>query len=121
MELIEKNDALFELVQNGKIRIRDCVVSRFNIFLENRELCIEMDFKYFERESFRIRFSGVTEYCFYHNSNYTFYIIEAFRILRDSDLYYITFDPEDEKNPQISENDNDFIRFKNFEAYTIAK
>jgi hypothetical protein len=60
-----KDDILFDLILNGKIRIRDCVVSRFNIFLENGELCIEIDFKYFKEEPFRIRFSVVKEYGFY--------------------------------------------------------
>jgi hypothetical protein len=36
-------------------------------------------------------------------------------------LYYITFDPEDERDAEISENDQDYIRFKDFEAYAIDK
>ena len=64
MEITGKNDILFELIQSGKIRIRDCGVNRFNIFLENWELCIEIDFKYFDIDPFRIRFSGIEEYGF---------------------------------------------------------
>jgi hypothetical protein len=121
MEVIGKNEILFELIQTGKMRIRDSEVTRINIFLENWELCIEIDFEYFEKEYFRIRFSGVKEYFLYYNSNYTFYIVEAFKILKNNDLYYITFDPEDERDAEISENDQDYIRFKDFEAYAIDK
>ena len=118
---VGKDDILFELIKNRKVQIRDSNIAGFNIFLENWELCIEIDFQYFEKEPFRIRFSGVEEYGFYHNSTYTFYIVEAFKILKDNDLYYTTFDPEDERDSRASENDTDFIWFKSFQAYAVAK
>lgn len=122
MELIGKDEVLFELLKNVKIRILDSMVKKINIFIENvDDLFIEMDFDHLQFQGYyiRIRFSGIKEYSFYHHHHYIFRNVENFTILRHDGLYYLSITPDDERSSLISEDDQDFILCSSFEAYFL--
>ncbi|WP_419699085.1 hypothetical protein [Mucilaginibacter sp. NFX135] len=48
-----------------------------------------------------------------------FYYVETYKLLKKDELFYVSFDPEDETSLDISENDQDFILFGGFEGYYI--
>ena len=122
MRYIEKNEALFELLKEGKVRVLDSKIKKINIFIENVEdLIIEIDFDQmqFEGYYFRLRFSGIKEFSFYNNDRYTFGIVESFSLFKYDNLFYLSTDPEDERSTVVSENDQDFVLCKSFEGYYI--
>lgn len=41
-------------------------------------------------------------------------------MLKKNDLYYMSFDPENESSLDISESDQNFILFGDFEGYCIG-
>ncbi|MFC0514002.1 hypothetical protein ACFFGT_07330 [Mucilaginibacter angelicae] len=78
-----------------------------------------MDFLPIKGDMFRLRFSDIREYSFYHRHDHHFRYVENFSLLKSGDLFYFTFDPEDERLMAISENDQDFILFGSFEGYLL--
>jgi hypothetical protein len=120
MKLIGKDEVLFELLKEGKPIILDSMIKKINIFIENVEdLIIEIDFDQlqFEGYYFKLRFSGIKEFSFYNNDNYTFGIVESFTLLKHGNLFYLSTDPEDESSSVILENDGDFVLCSSFEGY----
>ncbi|WP_419788812.1 hypothetical protein HDF24_07475 [Mucilaginibacter sp. X4EP1] len=67
-----------------------------------------------------MRFKGVKEYSFYWNIRHSFYHVETYKLIKKEDLFYVSFDPEDESLLDTSEGDQDFILFSEFEGYYIA-
>jgi hypothetical protein len=122
MRYIEKDEALFELLKEGKVRLLDSRIKKINIFVENVEdLIIEIDFDQmqFKGYYFRLRFSGIKEFSFYNNDKYTFGIVESFSLFNNDNLFYLSTDPEDERLPVVSENDQDYVLCSSFEGYYI--
>ena len=85
--------------------------------MQNYQLYIEIDFAYSDQNSTRLKFSDIKEYSFYHHHDHQFRYIENFNLLKINNLFYFTFDPENEEASTISENDQDYILFGHFEAY----
>jgi hypothetical protein len=121
MKFIAKDDALFEQLTTS-IHIISSSIQRFNIFNDGQNgLAVEVDFRllYTPKHFLRLRFLAVKEYSFYWNSEYNFYNVETYKLVKKGELFYISFDPEDEASPKISENDQDSILFSGFEGYYI--
>ncbi|MES2274751.1 MAG: hypothetical protein V4592_01930 [Bacteroidota bacterium] len=128
MIYLAKDEALFELIKNGKIALRDSKIKRINVFIEEIEgfegsevLYIEIDFadRSYLGQYLRFRFSGINEFSFYHHYTHNFRYVENFTLLKHENQYYFSFDPEDERSLTISENDQDIILFENFEASMV--
>jgi hypothetical protein len=128
MKYIERDEALFVLLKEGEIVLRDSSIKRINIFIEEIEggagwegLYIEIDFAdpSYLNQYLRLRFSGINEFSFYHHYTHNFRYIENFTLLKHENQYYFSFAPEDERSPTISENDQDLILFENFEASMV--
>jgi hypothetical protein len=122
MEFIGKDHALFE--QLNKIYIISSTIRRFNIFTtDDSKLVVELEFqlRYAPGAILKLRFLEIKEYSFYWNSKYNFYYIETYKLLKKNDLFYLSFDPEDETTLDISENDQDFILFGSFEGYYMDR
>ena len=117
MKFIGKDDDLFELIKDGVIRILDSEITRINIF-EESVLIFEVDLT-FKANLVRLRFKGIKEYSFYYNSTHIFYNVECYTLIKNDNLFYISFDPEDERSAIILENDNDFILCESIEVYSI--
>jgi len=120
MKFIGKDNLLFDILKKDGRLISSSIV-RIDVFIENFELIIEVDLKliYSEENSIRLRFSKVKEYSFYYNSNYRFYTVESYKLIMHGNLFFISFDPEDETSCSISENDQDSIMYGSFEAFII--
>ena len=120
MNQIWKNDNLFELLRT-EISILSSQITGFNIHVKDFSLIIEVDIKllYGKEECLKLIFSDIKEYAFYHNSNYTFYNVEAYKLLKKENLFYISFDPEEEDISNISKDDNDLILCGDIEGYFI--
>jgi hypothetical protein len=122
MNLIGKNEVLFEELKSFRVRILDSKISKILIYTQNVEdLIIEIDFdqRMFEGYAFKLKFSGIKEFFFYHTDTSTFRIVENYTLLRAGDLYYLSVDPEDDRSAVISENDQDFILCNEIEGYFI--
>jgi len=120
-KLVDKDLGLYERLMKD-IHIISSSVKRFNIFISDDEgLTIEIDFEllYDLGSVLRVRFKRVKEYSFYWNSTHNFYYVERFKLIRKTDLFYLSLDPEDESSLDISENDQDFILFSGFEAWYV--
>ncbi|PWG81174.1 hypothetical protein DDR33_07235 [Pararcticibacter amylolyticus] len=116
-----KNEELFKLLQ-GEIAILSCKILGFSIYAEDDALVVDVDMKllYLNDTCFKIRFLDVKEYAFYHNSNYYFYNVEAFKLLKKGSLFYLSFDPDEEEMSQISPKDNDFILSTEIEGHVLS-
>ncbi|QEM11163.1 hypothetical protein [Mucilaginibacter rubeus] len=121
MKYIAKDDELFDLLKKFQVRILDSNILRINIFTQNHQLFIEIDFEPIKGEIFRLKFYDIREYSFYHNRNHHFRYVENLSLLKSDGLFYFTFDPEDERLMAISENDQDFILFGGFEGYFLGQ
>jgi hypothetical protein len=117
MKYLAKDNELFDLLKSFQVCILDSSILKINIFIQDHQLFIEMDIAPIKGEIFRLRFCDIKEYCFYHRHDHHFRYIENFNLLKSGDLFYFTFDPEDERLMAISENDQDFILFGSFEGY----
>ncbi|MGN6395783.1 MAG: hypothetical protein ACTHMI_09475 [Mucilaginibacter sp.] len=84
-------------------------------------LVIEAEFEllYDPGSVLRLRFTEIKEYSFYWNSRFSFYNVETYKLIKKENLFYVSFDPEDETLLDISGNDQDFILFGGFEGYYI--
>jgi hypothetical protein len=121
MKLIGKDHILLERLTSD-IYILSSSIKSFNIFTTDEdELIIEVVFEllYNPGSFLKLRFMGIKEYSFYWNSTYNFYYVETYKLIKKQDLFYISFDPEDETSLDISEADQDFILFNGFEGYYI--
>jgi len=119
MKYLAKDNELFDLLKSFQVRILDSSILKINIFIQDHQLFIEMDFAPIKGEIFRLRFYDIKEYSFYHRHDHHFRYVENFSLLKSGDLFYFTFDPEDERLMAISENDQDFILFGSFEGYLL--
>jgi hypothetical protein len=119
MELIEKDEALFDLLKDVTVRILDAEIVRINIFTESiGTLCIEIDFKYRD-QNLRLKFSGIKEYSFYHNDTYLLRYVECFKLIKVDGFFYLSLDPEDEFSQSPNDNDQDLILCKSIEGYYV--
>jgi len=119
MDLIGRDEILFDLLKNAELRILDAVVKKINIFVVGTKgLCIEVDFYHpqYDGRNLRLRFLGIKEYSFYHNDSHIFYNVECYKLIMDGELYYLSLDPEDEFSTEASDSDQDLIVFRNFEG-----
>ncbi|WP_423147024.1 hypothetical protein [Rubrolithibacter danxiaensis] len=110
MNQVEKNNALFELLKTD-ISIVSSQIIGLNIHLQNFTLTIDIDFIMSKviGGHLKLTFTDIKEYSFYHNSDYTFYNVEDYKLLKKGDLFYISFDPDNENASSISKDDNDLI------------
>lgn len=110
MKLIGENDTLLEFL-SGEYSLISSSLYKVDLFKEENELIIECHFKiiYSKPENLiKIRFSGIKEFSFYHNSDYDFYNVESLKFLKSNDSIYLSLDPY-EMDIDISKNDQDFI------------
>ena len=120
MEESYKNDALIELT-NDSYYIHDATVSRFDIYLQNHQLCIDV---YFHSilpkitKTLKIHFSNVIKYQFLYTLEYSFYNVERYKFFKTENGYYISLDPYDE-SAQVSEKDGDLILCETIEGTFI--
>jgi hypothetical protein len=123
MKFIGKDEVLFELLKDVQIRLLDSMIKRINIFTQGiEELYIEIDFDYSQYQGcyLRLKFSDIKEYSFYHNNTHTFSYVECFKLIKDGEFFYFSFDPEDEFSTVASETDQDLIVCGSFEGHFIA-
>ena len=121
MKFIGKDDVLLEQLMSN-IKIISSSIRRFNIFKTDVDgLVIEADFEllYDPGSVLRLRFTEIKEYSFYWNSRFSFYNVETYKLIKKENLFYVSFDPEDETLLDISGNDQDSILFGGFEGYYI--
>lgn len=57
----------------------------------------------------KLSITEIKEYAFYYQSNTHFYNVETFKLLKYKDMYYFSFDPDEEVMDVPSEHDNDLI------------
>jgi hypothetical protein len=121
MKFIGKNENLFKKLCS-EIYIISASINQFNIFV-NAEggLVIEigLELLYNEQSHCKLTFSKIEEYSFSWNSKFNFYNIEQYKLLRKENLFYISFDPDEETGDEISDTDHDFILFADFEGYYL--
>ena len=120
MKLIGRDNALFNTLIKEHL-IVDSSIIRIDIFVKDFELIIEIDLKilYPQSNYLKLRFLQIEEYSFYHKSNYFFYNVETYKLIKTVDHFFISFDPEDQEALDVSENDQDSILFGRFEGYFI--
>jgi hypothetical protein len=120
MKFIARDNTLFDILIKEH-SIADSSIIKINIFVKDYALIIEIDLKvlYPQNNYLRLRFLEIEEYSFYHKSNYFFYNVERYKLIKTADHFFISFDPEDEKILSVSENDQDSISFGSFEGYSI--
>ena len=123
MENIYKNDELLRLT-NGCTFIRDSVVTRFDIYLQDHQLCIDvylnLEFSRFKAEKrLKIHFRDIIRYQFLYSNNYYFYNVETCKFFKSESGYYISLDPFNELG-EISEEDEDLILCKDIEGYFVS-
>jgi len=118
---IFENDSVIPFFGNEHSLISS-EIKAINIHFFEEILTIDIDLKlqYSKNDkNFRLRFSDVIEYSFYHNSNYYFYNVVNVKFFKINDLYYLSLDP-DESCISKSDNDNDFILGKKLQAFEIT-
>ena len=122
MNEIYKNEALIELT-NGTYYIHDSTVSRFDIYEQNHQLCIDVYFnsgniKYNNERQLKIHFEDIIKYQFLYNNNHNFYNVESYKFFKSEMGFYISLDPFNESK-DVSEDDEDLILCKNMEGTFI--
>jgi len=122
METIYKNEELLQLTK-GNYYIHDSVVSRFDIYMQNYQLSIDVYFnsgnvRYKNEKQLKIHFSDIIRYQFIYNTNYYFYNVESYKFFKSENGYYMSLDPFNELE-EVSEEDEDLILCKNIEGYFI--
>lgn len=94
MKYIGKDDDLL----NSVSRILDSLISRIDIHLVEHILCIDIYFKTTLRKTefekkFKLNFTNVIEYGFYHNDTLHFRYVERYKLFKTERGYYFSFDP----------------------------
>jgi hypothetical protein len=119
MELIEKDLPLYNLLKN-EIHIGDGRIQSIHIYLIKDLLTIDVDISlhFGKGKALKMRFVDVKEYFFKHNEFYEFYNIEDYKLIKQDNLYYISFDP-DMGLEDASPIDGDIIVCKSIEGYYI--
>jgi hypothetical protein len=119
MEEIYKNDDLLQLT-SGSYYIHDSSVSRFDIYQQDHQLCIDVYFNSIKKpyRQLKIHFWGIIKYQFLYNDDYHFYNVESYKFFKSEKGYYISLDPFDESE-EMSEDDEDLILCKNIEGCFI--
>lgn len=86
-------------------------IEGINIEMKNGKLYIFINFFNSHASITRLRLSitDIKEYAFYYQSNTNFYIVETFKLLKYKDMYYFSFDPDEEVMDEPSNHDNDLI------------
>ena len=120
MRFIGKDDVLFEILKKD-IKIISSSIIRIDVFKQGFDLIIEVDIKllYSKDKYIKLRFGGIKEYSFYFNSNHIFYNVESYKLIKDNNLFFISFDPENEMSLSASDNDQDSILCSSFEGYFL--
>lgn len=85
------------------------------------EPVITLEFELIRREPshIRIRFSGVHEFAFNHDSSGTFYFVERVKFIPSPRGFYLSLDPASE-DQVIEETDNDIIHCTTIELLEIT-
>ncbi len=120
MEEIAKNQQLLSVL-SGKNSLLDSSLKKINIF-EDDTLKADLVFWMLPRSQYRkllIRFVDVSEYSFCWKKDHIFYYVERYKFIYDSQRnFYISLDPVDE-NPQVSDEDQDFIFSREIIGYLL--
>ena len=119
METIYKNDQLLQLTK-WTYYIHDSSVSRFDIYLQDSQLYIDVYFNSGDSRSkngkvLKIHFTDIIRYQFLYSNNYQFYNVESYKFFKSENGYYMSLDPFDESE-EISEEDEDLILCENIEG-----
>ncbi|QKJ32393.1 hypothetical protein HQ865_22395 [Mucilaginibacter mali] len=119
MEPVYKNEDLLKLTK-GSYYIHDAVVSRFDIYMSDYKLCIDVYFISRNRiqqteTTLRVHFADVIEYGFYYNNTRYFYNVERYKFFKSDKGYYLSLDPVSETD-ELSEDDQDFILCRSVEG-----
>lgn len=115
MNIIGKNEQLFNYMSLKNIYLISSVLKRIEIFEDEYILCIELHFKIREY-IFKIKFINILEYSFYYREDHNFYNVENCKFFKKGEVFYISLDPYDEKE-EINSNDQDFILCKEIEGF----
>ena len=120
MEPIYKNEELLKLTA-GTYLIHDASVTRFDIYLANYELCIDVYFESIRKsdKQFKIHFTGITKYQFLYTNNHNFYTVESYKFFMSDQGYYLSLDPFNELD-EISDEDEDSILCENIEGSFVT-
>ena len=108
MNIVGKNEKLLEYLSSSNFYILSSIISRIDIFAEAQKPTIDLYFRSNHDQVFKIRFTDILEYGFYHKEGYYFYNVERYKFFKKGDSFYISLDPADEYEV-IQENDQDFI------------
>jgi hypothetical protein len=120
MDLISENNKIFEN-NLEQVNILNSKLLSIKIYAHEADgVCIELNFHndYIKvNPMIKLIFKKVLSYSFYHESGYSFYNVESFKLLAlTNNKFYLSLDPFDEKE-EVSEEDQDFIIAKHIALY----
>ena len=69
-----------------------------------------------KEKKLKLILTDIREFSFFYTSDYDFYNIERYKLMKIDNGYYISLDPFDESE-EISADDQDFIKCQNIEGY----
>lgn len=120
MHFIAENDKALQLLSSERTLL-DGTLRAINIATVNGQLLADLTIKLSNslRTEVLLRFSGVQEYVFNWSREYSFYNIEDYTLMRDSDLFYLSLDPLNAGNIN-KEYDNDYILGERISLFEIA-
>lgn len=101
------------------IYLRDTSVESISIYKEDYILYIDIVFKAVSNTTafLKLRCIDVVKYNFLWDSDYSFYNVSHYKLLKDNELFYISLDPYEE-NDEISELDNDFLLCREMKVWS---
>lgn len=104
------NEELFSKLSNEYFLLNSKIES-INIKVKYGKLYVIIRFfnSFTSISRLRLSITDIKEYAFCYQSNTNFYIVETFKLLKYNDMYYFSFDPNEEVMNEPSEHDNDLI------------
>ena|GEM_PF-1461114 len=107
------------LLLKDEVNIVSAKIRSFHIYINDFVLVIEVDFQlqYGKEKYLKLIFSGIKEYAFNYSCDLMFYNVECYKLLKEGDHFYVSFDPFENDLCKMSERDNDMILCKGIEGY----
>ncbi|MCC6287042.1 MAG: hypothetical protein IT249_04090 [Chitinophagaceae bacterium] len=120
MQLLATQEDLVNIL-HGNLSLISAQILKIVIYVDNDLVCIDIEIillypKKQSNNSLILKFIDVQEYSLYYLSHRIFYNIEIVKFFKYGSLFYISFDPIDEKE-EVDDEDQDFIKAKFIEGY----
>ncbi|WP_101688329.1 hypothetical protein [Dysgonomonas massiliensis] len=101
------------------IYLRDSSLESIFIYKEDYILYIDIVFKVVSKTTtfLKLRCIDVVKYNILWDSDYSFYDVSHYKLLKDNELFYLSLDPYEESD-EISELDNDFLLCRQMKVWS---